>query len=170
MMFRTEGPPPSEATQRTIDAIVGGAGPFIQNFATLELTVAAWLLRVEESHEHAVKFLHSTSPLDSRIKRLQKLLREEGGATNDALVEQLDNVEPLRKLRNGLVHGVVSYTGTFVGIVTWKEHAYLSGSEIADDTAAVREIVTALVEGYGKRFGTMLSLNTAATTVPPPTD
>ena len=68
---RARPPQPLHADLRFFDR----SGRFVQNFASIELLVVAWLLKLERSTADAQQFLKENRWLDARVERLQALLR-----------------------------------------------------------------------------------------------
>lgn len=77
---RARPPQPLHADLRFFDR----AGRFVQNFASIELLVVAWL-KLERSTADAQQFLKENRWLDARVKRLQALLRLGGDAEGSDL-------------------------------------------------------------------------------------
>jgi hypothetical protein len=166
--FRIRGPIHPDA-QAEISAIVLRTGPLIHTFAEIEVLVAGWLWKLCADSNEAFHFLSKTTAIGKRIDKLIKLLKRERASANEAFVAELKKVSDYRELRNALVHGVPSHSGTFVSIITWKGHARISTQDLDSAIGEVNRLAIEIFNEYTVRFGSHMDLNFIASQTPPAT-
>lgn len=162
---------PEDGANATVKAIMPHIGMFVHSFGSVELSVAAWLFKLEESPESAVQFLTKTRALAARISRLTALLRRADSGDSAGIIAELDKVESYRLLRNDLAHGALTYAeGGDLFIVSWKARREITPNMLSEACGAVGDVVLALATAYMARFGERLNVNLTASVVPPAED
>lgn len=168
MAFRIRGSVHPDA-QAEISALVLRTGPLIHTFAEIEVLVAGWLWKLHADSSEALRFLSKTTAIGKRIEKLTKLLRQENDSANEAFIADLQRVSEYREIRNALVHGVHSHSGTFVSIVTWKGHAHISMQDLDDAIREINNLAIKIFNAYTVRYGSYMDLNFVAGQTPPAT-
>ena len=162
---------PEDGANATVKAIMPHIGMFVHSFGSVELSVAAWLVKLEERPEAAVQFLTKTRALAARISRLTALLRRADSADAAGVIAELEKVGPYRLLRNDLAHGALTYAeGGDLFIISWKARREITPKILSEACGAVGQVFVALATAYMVRFGELLNVNITATVVPPAED
>lgn len=157
--------PDDDALLRVFDR----SGRFVQNFATIELLVVAWLMKMDQSEAAAKKFLHGNRWLDARVSRLEALLQDAGDVDAIAVAALILKIEAMRIFRNQFMHSPagVADNGDMM-LVGWKEIVAFSLEVLETHIANSTATVFGLNDAFLNRFGDHPSLQMAANAAPPP--
>ncbi|MBI2799305.1 MAG: hypothetical protein HYX63_03295 [Gammaproteobacteria bacterium] len=166
--FRIRGPV-HPAAQAEISALASRSSVMIFGFAEIEVLIAGWLWKLFVDPNEALRFLSKTTAIGKRIDKLIALLGQESASGHEEFVAELKKVDDYRELRNALVHGVPSHSGTFVRFITWKGNACISTHDLDKAICEINILAIKIFNAYTVRYGSHMDLNFVASRTPPPT-